>query len=436
MLAGQSFRLKLALIVGVPSVVALIGSLLALNRVVASYGRARTLETANASSTDLIRAAAAQAKERGFTSAALSDPEAQTARQALPGLRTEGDFLLDTALAEAQPALRGNAVLSAAHRQLLEARHARDAGRAAADADLALRQRIDQARVQSWFDAQTRLILAERVFGSTLFLAQNPYELVIQYNGYIKGNVFVASEFAGRERARIGRIIAGGKSIPPEGLSELQRWRGVVDENLTAIAQLRANPAMSGSVLASIGHMEDVFLGEYENTRESVYLASAHGEPYPLTTDEWIVTSTRAIDSILAVSDRIPRRLSLERALAIRAVLINGGIPSTRIFARALGAVPGDDAHAEHTLVAVRDQDAAGAFGPVSSSAAAIAAATGAGVTPTDAASSPATATGTSATGATGIGTTGTGPSATGTTKSGPTTDASGTARSGIAGAP
>ena len=270
----QSFRLKLALIVGVPSVVALIG-------------------------------AAALATERGFTSAALSDPAAQAARQASGGLRAEGDRLLDAALAEAQPALHGNAVLSTAHHQLLEARRARDARRAEVDADLARRERIDQARVQRWFDAQTRLILAERIFGGTLFLAQNPYELVIQYNGYIKGNVFVASEFAGRERARIGRIIASGKPIPPDGLDELQRWRGVVDENLAAIAQLRANPAMSGSVLESIGHMEDVFLGDYENVRQSVYGAAARGEAYPLTTDEWIAASTRGIDSILAVSDRI-----------------------------------------------------------------------------------------------------------------------------------
>lgn len=33
-----------------------------------------------------------------------------------------------------------------------------------------------------------------------------------------------------------------------------------------------------------------------------------------------------------------PRRLSLSRALAVRAVLINAGVPSTRIYARALGA--------------------------------------------------------------------------------------------------
>ena len=37
-----------------------------------------------------------------------------------------------------------------------------------------------------------------------------------------------------------------------------------------------------------------------------------------------------------------PRRLSLARALAARAVLINEGIPSTRIYVRALGPTSGD----------------------------------------------------------------------------------------------
>ncbi len=37
-----------------------------------------------------------------------------------------------------------------------------------------------------------------------------------------------------------------------------------------------------------------------------------------------------------------PRRLSLSRALAARAILINEGIASTRIYPRALGATPSD----------------------------------------------------------------------------------------------
>ena len=304
-LAGVPFRRKLALIVGVPSAVALLGSLLAVSRVSSAYRRSHVLEQANASSSSLIQAAAAQAKERGFTSAALSDPGAQAARRAIATLRENGDRSLNAALSEARDALRGNAVLAAAQGHLQEARHARDLKRAEVDATLARGQGAAQAVVQDWFDTQTRLIQAERVFGGTLFLAQNPYELVIQYNGFIKANVFVASEFAGRERARIGRFIAQGKPIPAERLEELQRWRGVVEENLAAIAQLRANPAMSPAVLQSIDAMEGTFLGEYEKVRDSVYTASARGETYPLTTDAWIAASTRGIDSILAVSERI-----------------------------------------------------------------------------------------------------------------------------------
>ena len=299
------FRRKLALIVGIPSIVALLGSLLTLDRVASAYRRARTLERANASSSYLIQAAAAQAKERGFTAAALADPAAHAAREAVGTLRAGGDRLLDSALQEAQKPLVGNRVLAATYRVLLEARRVRDLKRAEVDDALTRAQPAAQAFVQSWFDTQTRLIEAEHDFGGALFLAQNPYELIIQYNGDIKVSVFVASEFAGRERARLGRFIASGQPIPPEKLDELQRWRGVVEENLANIARLRANPAMPASVLQSIDHMEAAFLGEYEPVRASVYAASARREPYPLTTDQWIAAATRGIDSILAVSDRI-----------------------------------------------------------------------------------------------------------------------------------
>jgi signal transduction histidine kinase len=306
-LARLTFRRKLALIVGIPSAVALLGSLLAFGRVASNYQRARVLERANASSSYVIQAAAAQAKERGFAAAALSDPNAQVAQQEIGGLRADGDRLLEEALQEARLCLAGNPVLSASYGKLLAALHERDSARKQVDAALGRpgRQPADQTLVQSWFDAQTRLIEAERAFGRALFLAQNSYEMIIQYNGSIKANVFGASEFAGRERARIGRCIASGKPIAPDSLEELQRWRGVVEENLAAIAQLRANPAMSEPVLASIDHMEAVFLGDYQKARVSVYTASALRKPYPLTTDQWIATSTRGIDSILAVSDRI-----------------------------------------------------------------------------------------------------------------------------------
>ena len=38
----------------------------------------------------------------------------------------------------------------------------------------------------------------------------------------------------------------------------------------------------------------------------------------------------------------VARRLSLARAIAVRSVLMADGVPSTRIYLRALGSVPGD----------------------------------------------------------------------------------------------
>lgn len=293
------------LVVGVPSLIALLGAALTLTRVFAVYERAQALDQANTSSTFLIQAAAAQAKERGFTAAVLSDPRAQATRQQIPALRQRGDRLLRQALEASQRSRRGNRILQDAKLKLDTALHARDRKRAEVDAAFAGGRADDQADVQSWFDAQTQLILAERAFGSALFLAQNPYELVLQYNGFIKANVFEASEFAGRERARLGRFIASGQPIPPAALEELLRWRGVVEENLVAIGQLRANPAMPEEVVNSIGNMEVAFLGDYEKMRQEVYGASARATPYPLSTDRWIDGSTRAINAILAVSDHI-----------------------------------------------------------------------------------------------------------------------------------
>ncbi len=53
-----------------------------------------------------------------------------------------------------------------------------------------------------------------------------------------------------------------------------------------------------------------------------------------------------------------PRRLSLSRGLAARAVLINAGIPSTRIYVRAIGR-PADGGPADRTDLTRSDLDAA-----------------------------------------------------------------------------
>lgn len=83
------------------------------------------------------------------------------------------------------------------------------------------------------------------------------------------------------------------------------QYRGVVQENISLIVEYGKNPNISPAVKASIEAMQKSFLEDFEQTRKSVYTASQAGTPYPITSAEWISTSTQGINSIIAVSEAV-----------------------------------------------------------------------------------------------------------------------------------
>lgn len=117
--------------------------------------------------------------------------------------------------------------------------------------------------------------------------------------------VFKASEFAGRERATIGSIIGSKLPIDTDQLTTLMSYRGVVEDNINSILMLKRYLESSPEILNEINTMERIFLHEFQSIRTSVYEASKNQTAYPLTSSEWINESTRAINSILKVSESI-----------------------------------------------------------------------------------------------------------------------------------
>ncbi len=302
-------RRKIGVIVGVPCVVAVLGMALVVPNAVESYQRAMGLRASNAATDSLIVAASEQAKERGFTTSLLSSAASSELRTKVVGLRLAGDGPLDVALATTAHTADDNPLLQRSRRELLELRHLRDLLRTEVDAAVGTYP-APPGLIARWFDAQTALIESEDRYMRALFVAQNPYELIVQYNTHIKRSVFLASEFAGRERAMLANAIASGRPITSATQANLDRWRGVVEENLDAIRQLKANPQMPQSLVNAIGVMEQRFLGPFEAVRSSVYVASRHAVEgasvaYPLTPPQWIAEATRAIDSVIAVSASI-----------------------------------------------------------------------------------------------------------------------------------
>ena len=268
------------------------------------YQRSQTLRTANAVSDLMLRASAEQARERGFTATALANPNDRQTREKIALVRQQGDDALDSALKSAEPILAKNPQAAEKVRFLLEKRKERNAVRRTADAMLGV-QSASQEQVVAWISAQTAVILAERSFANAVFASENPLETILEMNSRVKSSVLNVSEFAGRERANIGTIIAGGQPIPPERLNLLMQYRGVVQENIAMILDYGKNTAVPIQVRQRIATMEQVFMRDFEQIRKVVYAASAEAKPYPINSAEWISTSTNAINSIIAVSEAV-----------------------------------------------------------------------------------------------------------------------------------
>ncbi len=141
-------------------------------------------------------------------------------------------------------------------------------------------------------------------------------ERVLLYNAVLRANLATLAEYAGRERANLGGVIASGQPISPELRSTLLGYRAVVEVAAAQVVGLAESPATPDELKLAVRTFQREFLVDYQALREQVYAASDAQQPYPVSGAEWISRSTRAIDSGLAVSETVGA-LSKRSAAAI-----------------------------------------------------------------------------------------------------------------------
>ncbi len=168
----------------------------------------------------------------------------------------------------------------------------------------AARKRIiaHNIRSEEWVAAASANIEAEFQLRDTVFAPHEIGEKIMYYNIVIRSNIAKLCEYAGRERALLGRFIAAGQPIPPETGETLKAYRVIVDEAAAKVMELRKLTETPAPLRAAIDNFEMVFLTDYENTRKSVYAASASRSPYPLSGEVWLEKATDAINSGLEIS--------------------------------------------------------------------------------------------------------------------------------------
>ncbi len=166
------------------------------------------------------------------------------------------------------------------------------------------RKRIIAHNIKSgeWVAVASGNIESEFRLRDTVFAPHETGEKIMYYNIVIRANIAKLCEFAGRERALLGGLIAAGRPIPPETGEMLKAYRVIVDEAAAKVLELRALEETPAPLRAAIDHFEKVFLTDYENTRKAVYAASAAHAPYSLSGEVWLAKATDAIDSGLEIS--------------------------------------------------------------------------------------------------------------------------------------
>ncbi len=268
------------------------------------FNEAERMAYSTTTSDLLLTSAGAWALERGLTNTALAgaDPAAQAVLTQIAERRETGDAALDEALA------RVTTGADFSGRQELLA-----ALSASADKVATLRTAADGAMTQplanrpadlagNWVPTITEMIVAsQRLREGAKFVADTTATRIAMLET-VRGEMWTMSEFAGRERALIGGLIASGAVMDTAKLRTLSTNRGRVEQAWFNIEAYLGRDTATPELRAAAETVRTVFFGSFEGLRQSIYAAGTSGAAYPVTGAEWVAQSTAAIDTLLQLA--------------------------------------------------------------------------------------------------------------------------------------
>lgn len=275
----------------------------------AEFRAAREIGYANELADNLIVAAGIQAIERGMTANTLGagNRADADAGKKIDELRSAGDAAWNHALTLAHSLSLDEAGQSdfldaiervqQSYQSVIYAR---------ARVDVCLQTRECDITGEEWLDVIGRFIGANAHLREEAFLPLDAPRNISQLNLSLRGWVWEASEYAGRERGILAYYIGSNRPLPPAQRNELKANRALVEHSLRAIQGLEGLHSTDPRIARPIKEMEEIFLRRFESVRKQVYAGTDRGD-YAISGDQWVEQSTLAINSILAIAASVSR---------------------------------------------------------------------------------------------------------------------------------
>jgi methyl-accepting chemotaxis protein len=253
---------------------------------------------------DLLLAAAGNwAIERGRTNTAMSSAQAISSqeRAAIDELRRAGDAAFEQALQRIDATGEAPGELRSARAALLEVEEVRRR----VDGELARSIGRDVGVGGMAVAALTGLIEESQALRLAADFRIDSPEARISELQRVKHFAWVVSEFAGRERAGIGAVLASNAPLSAERLEQLARFRGQLELAWSFVDAYANTEAAPAEVKQAARTVRESFFRDFQAVREGVYKAGRGEGSYPVSASEWIDISTAAINEVLRLGEAL-----------------------------------------------------------------------------------------------------------------------------------
>ena len=160
----------------------------------------------------------------------------------------------------------------------------------------------EQTVVSQWAPTITALIAASQNLRVAAGMEEDDINSRLSSLQSFKHFVWIMSEYLGRERAAVAALVAAGKPMNSQQISNLAAFRGRLEIAWDYVQAYATKSSAPPNVLAGTERLRESVFRRFEETRKGVYAAGLAGGSYPINSAEWFSQATTAIDDVIALS--------------------------------------------------------------------------------------------------------------------------------------
>ena len=188
----------------------------------------------------------------------------------------------------------------------------------------------DPETVNAWLPTITDVIVAtQRIRVSTRYQPQKALHSIAALRE-LKHAVWTMSEFAGREQAIIAGTIAADDPLILDDVEKLSMYRGHLEAAWFVVDAYAAEGSTDARVAAGASSVRDGYFERFQLIRSQIIEAGMEGARYPMTVEQWIIESNKALGPILnlgVVAGEISQHITSEiEAHGVRRLVIDTAV--------------------------------------------------------------------------------------------------------------